>query len=205
MMYSYNAIIRSGADALDRSVRDFRVLPVTNFYQEGLEYLAQAPVDNEISELEQKCSELTLQTSSLRNDVESKRKTLHREMRASSQLRQDLIREKEINDDLRPKLMAAEETIRRMEQIIKSQSAQIQHLQTNIAELENKVKPVPSSPILQGRGSSNVNKRSRELQKQEEREDASFKLPRSYTTNLSPPDRQLRERPGRVMYWVASY
>lgn len=212
VMYSSNAISELGANAMRQSVRYFTIPPFRTWHQEGREYLLDAPVDPEISELREQCSELTVEISRLRNEFFENMLKVHKYKERTFQLQQDhdsamrdLNQSKEINKDLRQKLMEAEQTIYLKNQKEIAQSAEIQQLQKNITELENQVKRAPKPTILHGPGSPHTIKRSRVVE-QDDINDPTYKLPRSNTADSTQPtDRQLRRRGLPITYWVAYY
>ena len=208
VMYSSDAIIALGA----QSVEEFTIPPFMTFHQEGREYLTRAPVDNEIFELREQCSELTVEISRVRSEFYESMNKLHEEKQKTSKLEQKynsvsqkLQEEEEKTLNFNTKLIAARRTINDMKKRETEQSAEIQQLQKNIAELENQVKRAPKPTILHGPGSPHTIKRSR-AEAPEDKKDPTYKLPRSHPAN-SPhsTDRKLRTQDLPITYWVACY
>ena len=212
VMYSSNAIIALGVDAMSRSVEEFTVPAFMTLHQEGREYLTRAPVDNEIFELREQCSDLTVEISRLRSECFENMNKLHKEKQKTFRLQQDhdsaiqdLNKEKKRTLNLREGLMQAEHTIYLKEQKEIAQSAEILQLQKKIAELENQVKRAPKPTIVHGPGSPHTIKRSR-AEKQEYKNDQTFKLPRNHIDNSTQStDKNLGNRNLPITYWVTCY
>ena len=213
VMYSSNAIRQLGADARHRSVEEFAIPPFMTLHQEGREYLTRAPVDPEISELREQCSELTVEISRVRSEFYESMNKLHEEKQKNSKLEQKynsvsqkLQEEEEKTLNFNTRLIAARRTINDMKERETEQSKQIKQLLDDIVKLNKQIKNEPERDFLNRSETKSTTKRQRERQEEEEE----YVPPRNLRAVWTPSDRLLRRQtehptPRPPMYWVAYY
>lgn len=212
-MYSSNAISELGANAMRQSVRYFTIPPFRTWHQEGREYLLDAPVDPEISELREQCSELTVEISRVRSEFYESMNKLHEEKQKNSKLEQKynsvsqkLQEEEEKTLNFNTKLIAARRTINDMKERETQQSKHIKQLLDDIVKLNKQIKNESESDFLNRSETKSTTKRQRENQKGEEE----YVPPKNHCAVWTPSDRLLRRQTEHQtrkppMYWVAYY
>lgn len=209
-MYSSNAIRQLGADARHRSVEEFAIPAFMTLHQEGREYLTRAPVDPEISELREQCSELTVEISRVRSEFYESMNKLREEKQKNSKLEQKynsvsqkLQEEEEKTLNFNTRLIAARRTINDMKEREKEQSKQIKQLLDDIVKLNKQIKNESEKGGLNRSETKSTTKRQRENEEEKE-----YVPPRYHRVVWTPSDRSLRrqtEHPKPPMYWVAYY